>query len=438
MSSPDTSNPQVPAEPKRVAVVAFHGVGEHPPGSSARQISDLLANLESSYASVCPMLKQLAPSCYSTFDEEPIAIAVQPVRIVHTQTQRRGGIAGPFQAIAKDFATTFSEPPHTPTDEQDHSFMRSQLQDYKVQNAEKTYRTVRLRGSRRLAASGQESRVDVYELYWKDLSSLGLGVATIFGEMYQILFHLTSLGCQAVRGTWIENPTVRSWAVFVKLQTWASLCLTVPIALINLFMLAIALDLGISSIFTQFGSGVQLLTVYVLVWIIFLVLTGMLFLHSRRPAAFGIWIVPILLFAAALLLCMIPSTGLWKLPDLSGLPTVIANARVQVFAVLVLAVTIELVAKIIQAYDRQRPGVARPAFYSRHITMYCNLAPDCDFWQRLWCLQFTGLFCFGHICGVHRRTAFLAVVCLASVCRPRFMLSSGWFGCRPTNPTHGR
>src|SRR5258708_33189218 len=150
MSSPDTSNPQVPAEPKRVAVVAFHGVGEHPPGSSARQISDLLANLESSYASVCPMLKQLAPSCYSTFDEEPITIAVQPVRIVHTQTQRRGGIAGPFQVIAKDFAKTSSEPPHAPTDEQDHSFMRSQLQEYKVQDAEKTIRTGSVRVTRRL------------------------------------------------------------------------------------------------------------------------------------------------------------------------------------------------------------------------------------------------------------------------------------------------
>jgi hypothetical protein len=425
MSSSERPISQTPREPKRIAVIAVHGVGEHPPGSSARQISDLLANLESSYAAACPMAKQLAPS-YTAFDEEPIAVAVQPVTLVPGRRPRWVGIAGPFEAIAKDFAKTSSSSPSTPIDEQDHVFMRAQLQHYKIQNAEKTYRTIRMRGIRRLGSSQHESRVDVYELYWKDLSSLGLGVATIFGELYQILFHLTSLGCQAVRGTWIENPTVRSWAVFATLQKWASLCLTVPIALINLFMLALAVDLSVCSIFTQLGDNVQPVIAYGFVWITILALTGLLFLHSPRPTAFGVWIVPLLLFVVALLLCMIPLIGLWRIPGLSGLATGITKAPVQVFAVLVLAVTVGFVAKIIQAYNRQRPSVARLAviggtllclamvvriIFSRSGSSVCNLA-DCSvlaafgeviealrFLLALAWLAFFGLVFCSHVAG---------------------------------------
>ncbi len=236
-------------EPKRVAVIVVHGVGEHLPGSSARQISDLLANLKPSGAAASSH-DQSTSSGLRSFAEETIAVAVEPVKIVaptepdatgeqakaDNPRKPRGGIKGPFAALAKNFARTSAQTAakHRKTSKITASCARSSWIT-KFRYAEKTYRSIRLNGTRQ-GSTGLETKVDVYELYWKDLSSLGLGVATIFGQLYQILFHITSLGCQAVRGTLMENPDVRPWSKFNTLQTWTSLSLSVVIVITNLFL----------------------------------------------------------------------------------------------------------------------------------------------------------------------------------------------------------
>lgn len=344
MTEPATAIPAKQKDLGRIAVVAVHGVGDHIPGSSARKVSDLLANLE------------FSNSRYTSFVEESIAIAVQPVKVRPLPSDLNVGMAGPFEALAK--AT------QKPTDDQGHTFMRAQLEDYRVSDTERTYRSIRLRGVRQSNPSGPETTVDVFELYWKDLSSLGSGVATLFGELYQILFHFASLGCQAVRGTWIENPGIRSWSAFATVQKWTSLWLAVLIPLINLFMLGVAVDLMASSIFARLEPSKQLIILYCLVWITILGLVGFGILWIRRRPGFRLWVTPVVIVIAALLVGVFLSAGLWKIPSLSEVAEASLTWQNRVFSLFALLVPIGLIAKITLAYDKQRPGVATIALFS--------------------------------------------------------------------------
>ena len=59
-------------------------------------------------------------------------------------------------------------------------------------------------------------------MYWADLSRLGTAFTQIFGELYQLLFHLGSLGRKTVDLAQLEleheERRAWSWKVFVRLH----------------------------------------------------------------------------------------------------------------------------------------------------------------------------------------------------------------------------
>lgn len=227
-------------EPPRVAVVAVHGVAEHEPGSTVTQVADQLLRFHG--------------ADYTPFERVGVRIGVEPLKLVKLEVpnEERGGFvdelfreAGLYTRRCSQGTAVLKQP--------DHGFMRDLLRKY--ENTPPTvHEAVCLKGKRTGSKNGcGQGDVDFYEMYYDDLSRLSGGFARVFGELYQLLFHLTDLGRQTVdlaRGAVrdaerdelrLSPGGQRVWSVFSGLQTWTGRALTIPIALLNLILLAVVL-----------------------------------------------------------------------------------------------------------------------------------------------------------------------------------------------------
>ena len=205
MASPQSSLPAI-------AVVAVHGVGDHKPGASAHAIADLLLRLR----------YRGGASRYTPFTEKPLRVPTRP-------------------AVVGDAPAQGSATP-------EHALMRGQLEHYHSDG--EPYETVRIAGERLSDSSdGRPARpeaiVHVYEMYWSDLSHVGASALRVFGEMYQMLFHLAVLGLIALRGAGADVPAdpraAERWRRHERLHASAVQLLTAAVPATWLVMLATAL-----------------------------------------------------------------------------------------------------------------------------------------------------------------------------------------------------
>ena len=176
--------------PRRVAVVAIHGVADQRPHSSAEMIADVLVRT----------------GRYLPFRGSDIRI---PVARVPTGD-------GPGNDIAQ-------------------RFMWGQLAEFEVGAEDAVYDTICLSASRE--PSSRPTTVDVYELHWADLSRVGAGAFRVFGELYQILVHMCRLGTHALEHDqgYRDHP---GWRALRGVQKGAAWLMAVPIALLNLWLAA--------------------------------------------------------------------------------------------------------------------------------------------------------------------------------------------------------
>lgn len=91
---------------------------------------------------------------------------------------------------------------------------------------------MRLSGLRQLD-SGGASRIDIFEMYWGDLSRLGRGFWRILSEFYQFLFHLGSLGRHTIDLARAER--------LERTQALSARLMSLPIPIFNFFLLLAAL-----------------------------------------------------------------------------------------------------------------------------------------------------------------------------------------------------
>lgn len=281
---------------KRIAVVAVHGVGDHPPFLTAREIGDLLANLE---------YKPDNSPRYAPFTEVTKRINVRPVKLADrkrgfdwTDEALQRNTWGPMDALARAVyrgwsnATARISGVDNAPDSLDHLFLKGQLIEYKGEAPEDTYQCLRLEGKRvapapakggrtpspptpdtagimtsglrahglalpsepaesatagsqadqdSAAPGNQEKIVHIYEMYWSDLSQLGSGITRILGELYQLLFHLGSVSVNNVLAGAIQfhgTPAGERWRRFSQAQWFAAAMLAWPIPLLSLLMAA--------------------------------------------------------------------------------------------------------------------------------------------------------------------------------------------------------
>ena len=209
------SERQLPA----IAVIAVHGIGDQRPRSSARAIADLLLRLRGS-----------DNSRYTAFSEKPIRVPVRPARVSET-------------SASSDI---------------EHQFMREQLEQY--ESSGEPYDTVRLDGQRlapdNIGDMTPHADVHVYEMHWADLTRLQGRFLSVFGELYQLFFHVAHLGRLAVEQAALEHPQDKGWRAYQRAHGLAVSILTMIAPALFLTTLATVTGLVALSIPVAVKPGV--------------------------------------------------------------------------------------------------------------------------------------------------------------------------------------
>ncbi|MGK7895417.1 MAG: hypothetical protein AB4372_17810, partial [Xenococcus sp. (in: cyanobacteria)] len=259
---------------KKVAVIAVHGVSDQQPFDSARQVANLLINPETK-----------PNDQYTPFLEKFIRIPVETIKIGIIEQVR---IFALYLLIKEKQYRLWSlflkkhlkdhhqkkynilyDGEHSIIPDERGEFIHQRIKkeitdkprngdvdidltrDYLSRHEQYTvYETVCLES--KIKGNNSEKKVHIYEMYWGDLSRLGTGFIRIFGELYQLLFHLISIGRPVVDLARInirENKNIpllvrksldtklTSWG---RWQLWTGRFLSLGIPTLNIFLLIAA------------------------------------------------------------------------------------------------------------------------------------------------------------------------------------------------------
>jgi hypothetical protein len=387
-----------PPRARRVAVVAVHGVGDHPPFLTAREIGDLLSNLE--YNPSCPdgpaqpdhVNAASHPPRYSSFTEVTKRIDVRPLRpgdcaespetaaaLSGLTVKATWGPMDALEAAAYRGAVTLPRTGDALTG-LDHVFMKGQVRLYRGEKPEDTYQCLRLEGKRlpappsegpyapdaaaqeaaKLRASDvqlpkpapdtEEKNVHIYEMFWSDLSQTANAFTRVFAELYQLLFHLATVSVTNVLAAAInfhagEDQGLKAkWHRFASAQRFPVGVLGRPIPILNLFMAAVApVVMLLSLLRNHLSERGEFVALVGLVAVLALAGSGFgLSSLSRVPST--LYPVPLILFGGLAVLISAFATP-WP-RDLTE----------QATAGVVLALCFGVVWVIVSAYDKRRPG----------------------------------------------------------------------------------
>lgn len=230
---------------KRVAVVVVHGIANQAPGDTLHAVSNSLLRLNDENGHVS----------YACNEETTVRIPVQNVKVSHPASIAAAAAPAAKRSVFEersDYVLWLHRPKARPSmvaackragvsqpHDYAHHFMREQLRDYHPQDGDRVYETQRLVSQRR-DKQGRALEVHLYEMYWADLSRLPGGVLRFFGELYQLLFHLSSLGRHTIDfalAEHVDDASAKTWRVLSWFQKWANRLLTLPIPILNLLLL---------------------------------------------------------------------------------------------------------------------------------------------------------------------------------------------------------
>jgi hypothetical protein len=323
---------------KRIAVIGIHGVGEHEPGATARAIAW--------------QLQQTNPAAYPAFRETPLSISVDTTALGTLETSggpRRSGhwlirALGHPVTIVTGYGSAFTRRHFSERrqreDPLDVEFSRSLLADGQHHTA--TYGTTKLEGA---------APVDVFELYWSDLSHVGSGSFAIFEQFFQLLIHMASLGRTAA-AMLLAKQHGRVWHGFYHLNALSYWLLSMPIVIGNLILALLGGFLAPALL----SAGWLMPSIGVLAGLMAAALVGIVSLGGRsdrtlrRPATPGVVLLAILV---GLIAGGIAPSVFWAL-DLSP-PMAIAIQRL-VLAGVLMAPLFLVGDRLIRRYDVVREG----------------------------------------------------------------------------------
>ena len=274
----------------RVAVIAVHGVADQQPGDTARAVVDLLVSS--------------APdgTCYTSSATEDLTLRVPPLQpqahaqphAAHASPATPTGEDRPLmksfrQSTRSDFQTQRWAAPapaaahHAnapadiaapPTGDDRGIAVTNYLLSKHVRNgaSPETYETTCITLDRHDVGPDQlegdaddtTARVDVYEMYWADLSRLSGSMPRIVSELFTLVFRLSKLGRETVDEMWGQlarsrDPKARGAGVYRR--AWTTVA-WLQIGLDWLFVNGLALLftqlalLGILLVCLGFTSGV--------------------------------------------------------------------------------------------------------------------------------------------------------------------------------------
>lgn len=388
-------------------MIAVHGVGDQQPFDTVREIGDLLQSLSYGARSVT----EPPPACffpkpenpvYYPFREHGLRIDVRPVVVTQagataapeagrTVGKKSKKVLGPFNHWVGQRLKAKQRV--TDKDDIQTEFKRGQLRCYGGEEPENTYQTLRLEGTRAPFGGAGRRDVHIYEMYWADLSRLKAGIWSVFTELYQLLFHLSSLGVHTVNAAAAYHADRRSWRCFSWLQGAASTALTVAIPALNLSMLGIAGVLASLCAICKLSAQRQTDALMVVGAVLITVLIGLQFwrMLADHRMAVGVWLLGIVpLIAAAGWIATHQSASGSKVLCPVSIPLQVMES------VVAAALSAVLIWLLLKAYDKRRPGalkwskiLAIVALVAGLITMIGDLPDEAfAFWARLFDVVF--------------------------------------------------
>jgi hypothetical protein len=210
----------------RVAVVVVHGIADQRPGQTVREVARLLCHgadgapryVQGEIHGVLVPVEKLAPGAAHQQDA--------------TRSARRspGTPSGFYQAQRPG-----QEPTHHEAEPTDLSIA---LNDYLLDRLvlpedDALYESTRISLRRR----ADDRPVDIYEMYWADLSRLGAGGLRALSSLYQLFFHLSTLAADVIDQVALSTNGGRGWRLLQRLHAWMAWLMKAPAALLQLAML---------------------------------------------------------------------------------------------------------------------------------------------------------------------------------------------------------
>jgi hypothetical protein len=204
---------------ERVALVVVHGIADQLPGQTVREVARLLclgANGAPAY-----MQGEMHHVLVPVDKLEPGDPGTQP----EAARRRPGTTSGFFQA---------QQQPAAP----DTHDLGIALNDYllgrlNLAEGDALYEAARVSLRRRTGGR----TVDLYEMYWADLSRLGTGGVRALSSLYQLFFHLSELAADVVDQAALGRDRGAGWRLLQRLHAWLAWLMKGPTAVLQLGML---------------------------------------------------------------------------------------------------------------------------------------------------------------------------------------------------------
>jgi hypothetical protein len=337
---------------KRIAVIAIHGVGDHQPEEMAKAVGAMLQTRQ----------EPGGADRYSALKQKVIGVRIEPVEVSDDCPITTGKkVWGPLDALR---LAGHKVAPATATlrNSIDHVFMEGQLSGYVSLGPEDSCEFLRIEGTRKADTEVPEKEVHIYDMFWSDLSGVGKSGLRIFGELYQILFHLGSIGINNVAAAAAffrhESRVARQWDNFSRAQKFAAGMIAFPIPLLNLILVAIAVALfaggalsGLTPAEQGMTGGIAAVAVIAGAW---------MYLLRQRESVSGVRFRAPLIFLFLGAGTVIGGVAVSEhLPG--GLPPQTPEVAQSVVAAVLLGVALFVVSVVVSAYEKRRPG-AREAY----------------------------------------------------------------------------
>ncbi len=375
--------------PRKVAVIAVHGVGVHPAGETQNDMADLLLSLpareytsERDYGPFRSLSIQipLAPLKACPFDPPSSPEGTQPVpppnlgtRIFNLYKEKSADFASVTNARInlqqKDIATNHVS--LAATGEAGRRYTQMLLEDYQggSEVAGNKYCTARLEGTR----LADKTQVHIYEVLWADLAKPSNGMLKFFLGLFQVLLHVASLS-RITLDTGAAEGTNYVWRRYRQCQRYAIRLLQIFAPLLQLLILvACGSCLSTASGYTQDSAALPLALGGVSG-----ILAGLFFILSvKNKIAIGPWLWSLLAIMPALVGIAVP-LGFMKILGLRLTPADSANVTAALAFWLLPGVG--LFAWILSYYEDVRKGVRVTGFVLfgaafLYFVVVLNLAP---------------------------------------------------------------
>ncbi|HEX4985281.1 MAG TPA: hypothetical protein VFV71_04325 [Burkholderiales bacterium] len=230
----------------RVAIVVVHGIADQQPGQTVRELARLLCHgggdapryVQGEMHDVLVPVGKLEPGGAASQPAAP-APPGGDGRKAETARKRPGTPGGFYQAQRAAGVPAADVAPAWRADGKDlgialHDYLLGRLE---LPEDEALYESTRAS----LRRQANDRPVDLYELYWADLSRLGTGGVRALTALYQLFFHLNTLAADIVDQASLRCGGGARWRLQQWLHAWLAWLMKGPAALLQLSMLLLAL-----------------------------------------------------------------------------------------------------------------------------------------------------------------------------------------------------